>query len=171
MIRRPPRSTHSKTLFPYTTLFRSHSKSGEPHQGAFPSMQILENPELAERAIYPWLIEGSLRPGFVAKFCGHKIVRHFLPLGFEYHERPSPRHTPPSTAKVQTIPRRQGPRNPWHSTTNTSRPLAVLDSSPSEIHRLWARPPPAREPSPRLSLMDLAPGQGFDPRSSLTSTA
>jgi fused signal recognition particle receptor len=23
MIRRPPRSTHSKTLFPYTTLFRS----------------------------------------------------------------------------------------------------------------------------------------------------
>ena len=27
MIRRPPRSTHSKTLFPYTTLFRSYSVS------------------------------------------------------------------------------------------------------------------------------------------------
>src|SRR3712207_7212866 len=27
MIRRPPRST----LFPYTTLFRSHSKNGKPH--------------------------------------------------------------------------------------------------------------------------------------------
>src|SRR3546814_8576905 len=26
MIRRPPRSTRSDTLFPYTTLFRSHSK-------------------------------------------------------------------------------------------------------------------------------------------------
>jgi hypothetical protein len=25
MIRRPPRSTHSSTLFPYTTLFRSPS--------------------------------------------------------------------------------------------------------------------------------------------------
>src|SRR3546814_1009080 len=24
MIRRPPRSTHTDTLFPYTTLFRSH---------------------------------------------------------------------------------------------------------------------------------------------------
>src|SRR3546814_19512650 len=31
MIRRPPRSTRTDTLFPYTTLFRSYdSKSGEP---------------------------------------------------------------------------------------------------------------------------------------------
>src|SRR3546814_2819281 len=28
MIRRPPRSTRTDTLFPYTTLFRSQSKSG-----------------------------------------------------------------------------------------------------------------------------------------------
>src|SRR3546814_1367688 len=27
MIRRPPESTHSYTLFPYTTLFRSHRRS------------------------------------------------------------------------------------------------------------------------------------------------
>src|SRR3546814_4474249 len=27
MIRRPPRSTRTDTLFPYTTLFRSHCKS------------------------------------------------------------------------------------------------------------------------------------------------
>src|SRR3546814_4552920 len=26
MIRRPPRSTHTDTLFPYTTLFRSHAQ-------------------------------------------------------------------------------------------------------------------------------------------------
>src|SRR3546814_12154724 len=32
MIRRPPRSTRSDTLFPYTTLFRSQSKANElPH--------------------------------------------------------------------------------------------------------------------------------------------
>src|SRR3546814_16879625 len=28
MIRRPPRSTRTDTLFPYTTLFRSHLKTG-----------------------------------------------------------------------------------------------------------------------------------------------
>src|SRR3546814_4471572 len=28
MIRRPPRSTRTDTLFPYTTLFRSHTKEG-----------------------------------------------------------------------------------------------------------------------------------------------
>ena len=29
MIRRPPRSTQAKTLFPYTTLFRSQREMGE----------------------------------------------------------------------------------------------------------------------------------------------
>src|SRR3546814_14180293 len=32
MIRRPPRSTRTDTLFPYTTLFRSHEK-GDRHAG------------------------------------------------------------------------------------------------------------------------------------------
>src|SRR3546814_9169876 len=30
MIRRPPRSTRTDTLFPYTTLFRSHQQCGQP---------------------------------------------------------------------------------------------------------------------------------------------
>src|SRR3546814_19812853 len=30
MIRRPPRSTRTDTLFPYTTLFRSFSRHGRP---------------------------------------------------------------------------------------------------------------------------------------------
>src|SRR3546814_4217940 len=30
MIRRPPRSTRTDTLFPYTTLFRSNGFSGKP---------------------------------------------------------------------------------------------------------------------------------------------
>src|SRR3546814_2053590 len=29
MIRRPPRSTRTDTLFPYTTLFRSHGRAGD----------------------------------------------------------------------------------------------------------------------------------------------
>src|SRR3546814_1847051 len=38
MIRRPPRSTRTDTLFPYTTLFRSADRGGQirhdPHNGA-----------------------------------------------------------------------------------------------------------------------------------------
>src|SRR3546814_18798297 len=34
MIRRPPRSTLTDTLFPYTTLFRSLGKAGPPRAGA-----------------------------------------------------------------------------------------------------------------------------------------
>src|SRR3546814_4668673 len=37
MIRRPPRSTRTDTLFPYTTLFRSHAcrrrRGGQPRRG------------------------------------------------------------------------------------------------------------------------------------------
>src|SRR3546814_20289215 len=33
MIRRPPRSTRTDTLFPYTTLFRSRLADGRPLQG------------------------------------------------------------------------------------------------------------------------------------------
>src|SRR3546814_591656 len=33
MIRRPPRSTRTDTLFPYTTLFRSEGHAGEPAAG------------------------------------------------------------------------------------------------------------------------------------------
>src|SRR3546814_10199254 len=40
MLRRPPRSTRTDTLFPYTTLFRSHGFVGE--LGANGRDQILE---------------------------------------------------------------------------------------------------------------------------------
>src|SRR3546814_5381228 len=42
MIRRPPRSTRTDTLFPYTTLFRSHTDAytldGYDSEGIFPSI-------------------------------------------------------------------------------------------------------------------------------------
>src|SRR3546814_4541044 len=34
MIRRPPRSTRTDTLFPYTTLFRSHRRGAERDAGS-----------------------------------------------------------------------------------------------------------------------------------------
>src|SRR3546814_15241783 len=59
MIRRPPRSTRTDTLFPYTTLFRSHS--GEPeapyqHQERYPNTrQAAPNPTGFHRITMVWL--------------------------------------------------------------------------------------------------------------------
>src|SRR3546814_12848002 len=42
MIRRPPRSTRTDTLFPYTTLFRSDGASGDQHfAGRFQAVALL----------------------------------------------------------------------------------------------------------------------------------
>src|SRR3546814_17826079 len=59
MIRRPPRSTRTDTLFPYTTLFRSHDRTdrdrrcvispvGDPaaHRG-FDRQKLVSHPDLA----------------------------------------------------------------------------------------------------------------------------
>src|SRR3546814_1312567 len=41
MIRRPPRSTRTDTLFPYTTLFRSPEKIFRPHRERSPSIRAI----------------------------------------------------------------------------------------------------------------------------------
>src|SRR3546814_16853666 len=57
MIRRPPRSTRTDTLFPYTTLFRS------------PGFSLLQSPLRVDAALYgpmrgaPGKNEGDRRPG------------------------------------------------------------------------------------------------------------
>src|SRR3546814_3568234 len=48
MIRRPPRSTRTDTLFPYTTLFRSHH---EVYAGVVSRTNIDIDDELVERAM------------------------------------------------------------------------------------------------------------------------
>src|SRR3546814_18627975 len=47
MIRRPPRSTRTDTLFPYTTLFRSLDQAVPPHR--LPSADIID-PDLDQPA-------------------------------------------------------------------------------------------------------------------------
>src|SRR3546814_19486595 len=46
MIRRPPRSTRTDTLFPYTTLFRSYVSTvlGCPYQGDVPVADVVRVP-------------------------------------------------------------------------------------------------------------------------------
>src|SRR3546814_3734202 len=46
MIRRPPRSTRTDTLFPYTTLFRSARQYDEPVRGADPASRRVANPAI-----------------------------------------------------------------------------------------------------------------------------
>src|SRR3546814_12292489 len=44
MIRRPPRSTRTDTLFPYPTLFRSFFKCGDPWHSQTNEVQFVHNP-------------------------------------------------------------------------------------------------------------------------------
>src|SRR3546814_11264762 len=93
MIRRPPRSTRTDTLFPYTTLFRSWGASaarsalfrpgGEKHHGArvkrFLDQRLVGNPRdlygrVGTLASYPWLTT-ILRKGCASCLADHQICR------------------------------------------------------------------------------------------------
>src|SRR3546814_2575349 len=45
MIRRPPRSTRTDTLFPYTTLFRSYYSSSQKHAPLHPPEHFFQQPK------------------------------------------------------------------------------------------------------------------------------
>src|SRR3546814_4350667 len=61
MIRRPPRSTRTDTLFPYTTLFRSQSLDGG---GAGPKKH-----RSGHRAVVQYRPAGALRTSFIGAFA------------------------------------------------------------------------------------------------------
>src|SRR3546814_11668966 len=62
MIRRPPRSTRTDTLFPYTTLFRSLSGTGLEAQHRAATGEALDATEIEARAAAgDAAAEGSLR--------------------------------------------------------------------------------------------------------------
>src|SRR3546814_5005425 len=79
MIRRPPRSTRTDTLFPYTTLFRSLAREviGPDRKLLIDANQIWEVDEAIAhvRALAfarPWFIEEPTSPDDVA---GHRRIR------------------------------------------------------------------------------------------------
>src|SRR3546814_3569862 len=70
MRRRPPRSTRTDTLFPYTTLFRSQVMAGGNDSSANAianaMLRLVEHPELQERLraqpeLVPQFVEETLR--------------------------------------------------------------------------------------------------------------
>src|SRR3546814_7184220 len=54
MIRRPPRSTRTDTLFPYTTLFRSKAMVDSPAWRLVQALQTLVTPDGNKPAIEGW---------------------------------------------------------------------------------------------------------------------
>src|SRR3546814_14271368 len=70
MIRRPPRSTRTDTLFPYTTLFRSHradyrqaeGKSDQPTLVSGHCMSLIEHPRKEWNAL--WLLTEVHHQGY-----------------------------------------------------------------------------------------------------------
>src|SRR3546814_12917416 len=65
MIRRPPRSTRTDTLFPYTTLFRSHRQRAG--QGAFAAADGEVGFDVGGIGVHGWRCGGRLRGGRVVQ--------------------------------------------------------------------------------------------------------
>src|SRR3546814_10461417 len=73
MIRRPPRSTRTDTLFPYTTLFRSPAFAGARMTGDISTIPVPEQDRLDEAALTAWMetnVAGFRGPLTYAKFAG-----------------------------------------------------------------------------------------------------
>src|SRR3546814_14170656 len=99
MIRRPPRSTRTDTLFPYTTLFRSGRQHRDdqrprPHQdhrgdhrrappvavGIAAEIPAAERPDQATRGIDGGAVE-ELRGAVAAREAGRGAIEHGIGIG------------------------------------------------------------------------------------------
>src|SRR3546814_17325855 len=92
MLRRPPRSTRTDTLFPYTTLFRStHAADYHPVAGSFER-------HLGRAAIRIW------PPSLDRRTDGDRALIHQYPstslIAFVYLDRKSTRLTPVTNAHL-----------------------------------------------------------------------
>src|SRR6187399_3394657 len=91
MIRRPPRSTQQRTLFPYTTLFRSRGRScRRPGRSVRPAGPRRSNPRRSEEHTSELQ---SLAVNSYAVFCLKKKKKREKNLpGTVRHERYSKHH-------------------------------------------------------------------------------
>src|SRR3546814_6407171 len=70
MIRRPPRSTRTDTLFPYTTLFRSH-----------PLVRCCSAPARLKWRYCSAPVRPSMPSAFAQRSCSPHMLASFAPLG------------------------------------------------------------------------------------------
>src|SRR3546814_19983682 len=76
MIRRPPRSTRTDTLFPYTTRFRSVPIQAVDHGLRTPATAFLVRQRLGRLAL-----GGNLRPDFLPPLQVRRVRHRFRLLG------------------------------------------------------------------------------------------
>src|SRR3546814_17845831 len=80
MILRPPRSTRTDTLFPYTTLFRSHAEEAQGGEPRVARAEMTVRDPLLDDAAHPLQIGVALRPDMVAHLAFQILIM--------VHERP-----------------------------------------------------------------------------------
>src|SRR3546814_5921445 len=124
MIRRPPRSTRTDTLFPYTTLFRSYSRigGGQTHGGrkSAQSMASISGPDPGRAGVQDRYLENDcLRNGERNPFRQHQGMA----LSGEDVER-FPRRYP---ARSMTVARHSD--TPETQSIRTDRKSTRLNSS------------------------------------------
>src|SRR3546814_3130989 len=106
MIRRPPRSTRTDTLFPYTTLFRSAQRVGAERGNAVGELlargllDLFRHPRLHQRSEEHTSELQSLTRISYAVFCLKKKTPHSGIVHFSY---PSCTHTRPPTTTNSLI--------------------------------------------------------------------
>src|SRR3546814_4124973 len=92
MIRRPPRSTRTDTLFPYTTLFRSHRAALHPRPEA---AALASGPRRARGFAGFWLPNAWLAGAFV-------LEKAFL---YDPRALPEKRRSEEHTSELQSLMR------------------------------------------------------------------
>src|SRR3546814_1330567 len=107
MIRRPPRSTRTDTLFPYTTLFRSHRRVGVARKSAAAARQRVPAADPDERRRE--MGEGTAR-GHVARTQAdqHPPVEHDRGQGGSGPQQmpvPQPVRSEEHTSELQSLMR------------------------------------------------------------------
>src|SRR3546814_4119592 len=81
MIRRPPRSTRTDTLFPYTTLFRSNGRGAfMATQKCLPWLKQAANPQVLN--LSPPI---NLNPRWFANHAAYTAAKYLMSLRSEEH--------------------------------------------------------------------------------------
>src|SRR3546814_848062 len=88
MIRRPPRSTRTDTLFPYTTLFRSRRIPAKSTSSATGIISHFRSPLLRMAVSLRFLREmRQMHRGIEALNGGQQRLRQSMSTGYHVHDR------------------------------------------------------------------------------------
>src|SRR3546814_18962545 len=140
MIRRPPRSTRTDTLFPYTTLFRSGGRAGRPVRTRLRRRRAALLPAPARPGRRRRALRGTRRPrARTARGAGGEAVG--LP-GTEAGARGRRRCLKARTVTASPYTR---PVATWHKRPHVEQPCPT--AAPDELpHPTTGRPSPAHRP-------------------------